>query len=368
MEFTLTSGDLAKAIGLIKGVIEQRTTIPIIGHVLLDTAGGKLTITGTNMDMEASIVEPAEIIAHGRTTVPGHVLFGLAKSLPKTKLATLKIEDHRAILTCGKSRYDLGTLAADDFPIMAAVDGGATITLPASDLRAGLSATRSNASDEETRFYLAGVHVTTENGKLAFVATNGHQLSQFVTDVDQDDDLPPNIIIPSSAVQNILAVIEGSDGEVTMKITGRRIEVTCGSVRLVSKLIEGTYPDYRRVIPRYNSEPNFTASAAEVSEAVNRLATIVMGNDKINPAVKITTNGSAIDVSLRGQNTGSETIDAVIGAKTEFGANVKYLTAMIGLWPNGSTLKVTAPDAGSPILIMSDDLPNQTQVLMPMRA
>lgn len=366
MEITLTAGALAKAIGHVKGVIESRTTIPIISNVMIDTSSGKLSITGTSLDMEASVFEPAEIIAHGRTTVPGHVLFGLAKSLPKTKLATIKVDGDRAVLTCGKSRYDLGTLPADDFPIMEGVIGGVSITVPSTELSAALSATRHTVSTEETRFYLKGVHVTNENDRLVFVSTDGHRLIRVLTEIPQGE--MPHVIIPTEAVQNIISISDSFDGDVTIAVNAHKIEVTAGPVRFVSKLIAGQYPDYGRVIPRYNSEPNFTASAADMADCIGRLATIVMGNDKLNPAVKIATNGSAIDVSLRGQNQGVETIDAVIGAKTEFGANVKYLTDLIGLWPSGATLKVTAPDMGSPILIVSDDMPSQTQVLMPMRA
>lgn len=370
MEITLAAGDFATAIGLVKGVVPSRTTFPILSNVMIDTSSGKLCITGTCLDMEASIFEPAEIITHGKITVPGHVLFGLVKSLPKTKLVTLKIKDgsDRVVLTCGKSVYELGALPVDDFPIMEGVsgEGEVSITIAASVLKSALAATRNCASDEETRYYLKGVHVTQEDSRLTFVATDGFRLVRIVTDVVQSSEMP-HVIIPSDAVQNILSIIDGIAGDVTMTMDGLKIEVVAGSVRLVSRLIAGTYPDYGRVIPRYNSDPSFTAKSSDMADAIGRLSTIVMGNVKINPAAKIATNGTAIDVSLRGMNQGTETIDAEIGSKTEFGASVKFLSEMIGLWPSSAILKFTAPDARSPILIMSDDAPHQTQVIMPMK-
>lgn len=368
MEFTLASGDFAAALSAIKGVVPSRTTIPILSNVLLDTSSGKLGITASCMDMEASLYEPAEIISHGRTTLPGHVLFGIVKSLPKTKLVTLKMEGDRAVLTCGKSVYNLGTLPAEEFPVMEPVDDGVTITMASSDLKSALDATRGSASTDASRYYLQGVHLAIDGGNLAFVATDGHRLVRAIRDVTGLPKSIPHIIVPSPAVAVIASLVGSSDEPVTITANARKISVNVGSVRLVAKLIEGQYPDYLRVIPKYRNDPSFTAPVSDLSDCVTRISSLLTGDGRLNPAARIATNGSSVNVTLGSQNSGNETIDASVGDSTVFNISIFYLSDMIGLWPSTATLAITAPDAGSPILITSADVPSLTQVIMPMRA
>jgi DNA polymerase-3 subunit beta len=368
MEFTLASGDFAAALSTIKGVIPSRSTIPILNNVLLDTSSGKLRIVASCLEMEASIHEPAEIVSHGMTTIHGQVLFGIVKALPKTKLVTLKMDGDRAVLSCGKSVYNLGTLPCEDFPGMAGVGADAiTVRMPASALKSALDATRGSVSTDATRYYLQGVHLANDGGRLAFVSTDGHRLVCVESDVIDLPSKIPHIIIPSAAVAVIASMIDGSKDMVTITASGKKIAVESGQVNLIAKLIEGEFPDYRRVIPRYNAEPNFKATASEMDGCVSRISSILTGEQRINPAARISTNGSSIEIAMGGQNSGIETVDAEIFDPTMFGVSISYLSDMLGLWPGTATLSITAPDAGSPILITSPDVPNQTQVIMPMR-
>lgn len=364
MEITLTAGDLASAIAVVKGVVSKRETIPILNNVLLDTASGQLTITGSSLDVEVSVSEPVEIVEHGRITVPGHVLFGLAKALPKTKLATLKIDGDRAILACGKSRYDLGTLPADDFPSLSGTTaaGAIAVTLPADVLRNALSATRhAHSVEDKAYFYLCGTHVTSEDDCLVFVATDRFKLVHIQTGVPFECAVP-NVILPSDTVQAIIAIADKAAGDVTLTIDSSKIELAAGSIRLISKLLAGTYPDYKRVIPAGTDAPNFTAAAAGLADAIGRMGLVAGGSSP----TKVKTNGTAIDLAIKGNNHGVETVEAAIGRSTEFLAPISCLSQLIELWPAGADLKFAMEGGGKPILITSDAAPNQKQIVMPM--
>ena len=250
MEFTLEAGELARIVGLVKGMVPARTTIPILSNILIEAADGSVNIRATCLDMEASASAIAEVVTPGAVTVPGHVLHSLAKSLPKTKLATFKLDDgSRPVLTCGKSRYELRALDPGDFPSANPIGKSAVrFSMPGPDLVALLAGTLPSVeTDAKTRYYLCGVFLHVYKDNLVAVSTDGHRMARIASDVPPGAAGMPAIIIPTGAAQEIVAM--AGDSDVDIAITPTCIEVMTDKSRLWSKLVDGTYPDYQRVIP-----------------------------------------------------------------------------------------------------------------------
>lgn len=371
MEFTIEAGELSRIIGYVRGIVPSRTTIPILNNVRVSCNGGSLSITATNLCVEATAVAVCAVVTAGEITIPGHTLFGIAKALPKTKLMTVKIDDYRAIVTSGKSRYSLHTFPADDFPLMPQVEDDANhirVSMPVSDLRISLDATRSAAGDEPTRMYLNGVHVCIEGNSLAFVTTDGHRLIRRLGSLPHGIENLTPAIIPNEVVREIASMMAVSEGDASVAISNSKISVAANGNTLIAKLIEGTYPDYMRVIPR-SSHASLAVNAGVMSEAIDRLSVVYSGTDTKAPVATCTAKGKTIELTAGSSTSGfgSETIDAEVFESCEFSASAKYLSEMLKLWPSTATLEITSASLGSPILIVSKDEPSITHVLMPMK-
>lgn len=367
MEVSLTAGDLAATVGLVKGIVPAKNTIPILNNVMLSARGSILSVTGTSLDIEGTATVACDVAREGRVTVPGHVLFGLAKALPRTKSLTLSINDGRAILTCGSSRYDLRTLPPDEFPIVNVDETQAqSFSIKSDDLKAALEATARCASTADDRIYLNGVFLCNEGGKLTCVATDSHRLARYYAGDAPIDDLR-GVIIPSGMVAQMMNVLSSGAVFVDLVITPERIAIITKDVRVVSKLIAGTYPDYMRVIPTArNSPPNVHVGAGDLAEAAARISVVYSAADTKAPVARCTTNGGTFDLSAGRDDNGTEHIDAEIDQSCDFGVSARYLTEMVGMWPSSARLSISAPTPGSPILFTSTDLPQQTHVIMPM--
>lgn len=369
MEFTIEAGELARVVGLVKGMVPPRTTIPILGHVLIEAKNGSVKISATCLEMEASATATAEVITPGAITVPGTVLFGLAKSLPKTKLATIQRDgDDRPVLTCGKSRYELRALDVGEFPIATPMDDGAVrFYMPSADLGSILAATLPAVSTEETRYYLNGVFLHVANRRLAAYSTDGHRLVRVIANETPRDALGmPAVIIPTAAVREIIAM--AGDDTVDVAVSKLRIEVKTARSRLSARLIDGTYPDCERLFPVHSASVA-NVDRDELSEAVARAALVYAGGNNQRPVIRCSVNGGTLDLSSGdgGTDHGTESIDATDHQSgATFGIAANYLSQMVDLWPPKSRIVFQTEGAGRPVMLTSADAPNQTHVIMPM--
>ena len=368
MEFTIEAGELARVAGLVKGMVPARTTIPILNNILIEATGRLIRVSATCLEMEASAVATAEVITQGSITVPGQVLFGLAKALPKTKLATFNIDgDARPVLTCGKSRYELRALDAGEFPIATPMDDDAVrFSIPGAHLLELLGGTLPSASAEEVRVYLNGVLLNIDNNRLTAVSTNGHVMARvFATETPDGALAIAPSIIPTSAVREIIAMLGNDDVDVA--ISKKRIEVRTPQSTLSARLVDGKFPDYLRVIPS-QSATVANIDRDELSEAVARAALVYAGGKAGNTCIRCTVNGGTLDLSSGNGQTdqGAESVEALDHKSgATFGIAAGYLSQMVDLWPAKSRIVFQTQNNG-PVMLTSPDAPNQTHVIMQM--
>ena len=395
MHVTLPGGDLARLVGRIRGAVPARTTIPILGHIHLTAADGLLTARGTSLDVEMTASVPATVAIPGTRCIPADVLGTVAARLDKDDEVTLAAQRDTVKVSTGRSRYALSTLSAEDFPASKPVGGTAVeFESDADALRALLAGPRIAMPSGDHRSYLNGIHLAVgpapDGGGgaavLLAVSTDGHKLiAAWMPCPDGAAglaDLGGTIIVPRHAVPLILDLLkapgtgESEAGQVSIQISASRIAVERGGTRLVSQLVDGTFPDWRRVVPQ-RCEHGLEVEPAEVIAAATRLMAVHTGRghsvalrpfapggrlpEGESPGATITAAGGERGAS------GEEAVAArVLGAPRDVGVNAAYLAELLGLWPGEEPVTMTWQDAGSPIRIERAGV-SLLQVVMPMR-
>lgn len=367
MQFTANVGDILRALNLVSTVVQARSTIPIVTHVLIRATSGLVTIVGTDLDRECSTAAPADVEKEGAATVPASILRGIVSKLPKS--GTLKVEldskKSRVSVVSGRGRYALSTLPAEDFPEANTAEGS-NFQIDARRFRALLEATIGSVSTEETRYYLRGVFLHIYDGGLVAVSTDGHRLCLRSMDLPAGAESIPGIIIPASAVNTLLTLLDGVDEDVSAWVTGARMWVKTPQAVFATRLIDGTYPDYRRVIPRSDG-PAITICGIEFASAIGRAMETAPETKAVAAGLVCTPDGMKISVGQHGEETAVEHIDGEFRADApDVAANARYLVAMTKAWGD-APIDIHIPDQGGPILFTSKDLPEQTYVIMPMR-
>ncbi|MGS1093074.1 DNA polymerase III subunit beta [Aquamicrobium terrae] len=359
---------LLPALALVSRVVERRNTIPILSNILLAADMGTLTLTTTDLDMEMTTARPCQLAGKAiSTTLPAAHLHDIVRKLPEGCEVQLSGDEQAWTISGGRSRFQISCLPASDFPAMTRADLTATFTLPVEVLKHMIETVRFAISTEETRYYLNGIHWHVgENGTLIAVATDGHRLARHVSVLPEAADFP-GIIVPRKTVDSILKMLP-EKGSVTVGIAPTRIVVTLedGTV-LVSKLIDGTYPDYQRVVPQGNQN-RYIVDRAALLAAVDRVSTI-------------STTGRAIrfnfgdgELALTAHNpdagTGEDAIPVVMeaGQPVEIGFNGRYCLDLLNA-TQAENLLVELGDAGAPARLLPQDAGDNPPyfVLMPMR-
>lgn len=367
MKFSVTVGELARALGLIGGVVSVKTTIPILTHVLIKTSEGRVSLTATDLERECTAEAPAEIVDPGTDVFHGAVLKSIVSSLPKA--ATLTISrvpgEGRALLVCSRARYRVGTLEAEDFPTAKVADG-ISFKIDAKKFRALLESTIGSASSESTRYYLCGVYLHIAHGALVAVSTDGHRLCKRSMDVPAGATELPGAIIPSASVTTLMALLEGIEGDVTMWVTKSRLWLRTPHAEFSTSLINGNYPDYGRVIPQFNGSAA-TLPSADFCAAVERAANALPDTKIVVAGLRIGDDGLFVEVGPRGEEAAIEHIEAECHQTgADIGFNSKYLAAMTKVW-GGAPIDMHVGGAGDPAVFTSKAIPEQLYVIMPMR-
>ncbi len=371
MRVTLERSNLLKALAHVHRVVERRNTIPILANVLLRCEGGSLRLKATDLDLEVLETIPADVARSGGTTVPAHMLYDIIRKLPEGSEVSLEAQtDGRALaIRSGRSEFSLQMLPEVDFPDLTAGTFKVAFALPAADLRGLIDRTQFAISTEETRYYLNGIylHLVTVGATkmLRAVATDGHRLAQAQIEAPADVGAMPGVIVPRKTVGEIQKLIEGIDAEVRIEISDTKIRVTFGDVVLTSKLIDGTFPDYAKVIPKGNDKV-LKVDRGQFSEAVDRVSTIASERGR---AVKLALSDGKLVLSVNNPDSGSATEELGVDFSSEpieIGFNSKYLLDIAAQLRSGTAVFRLA-DAGSPTLLQDGDDPNALFVLMPMR-
>lgn len=371
MKVTVERGALLKSLGHVHRVVERRNTIPILSNVLIRAEAGELSLRATDLDLEVTESIAADVAHPGATTVPAHVLYDIVRKLPDGAQVSLEMsgEAGQILIRSGRSRFNLQALPESDFPDLASGDMGHRFTVGAVDLKRLIEKTQFAISTEETRYYLNGIYLHTmeSNGRpvLRAVATDGHRLARVETDAPAAAAGMPGVIIPRKAVAEIIKLIDDAGEQVTVELSPNKIRLALGSVVLTSKLIDGTFPDYQRVIPSGNDK-RLVVDKGDFAAAVDRVSTI---SSERGRAVKMALSDGRLTLSVTNPDSGSaiEEIEVDYDAPAiDIGFNARYLLDIAGQLEGDTALFLLA-DPGSPTLIQDREGANALYVLMPMR-
>jgi DNA polymerase-3 subunit beta len=371
MKVTLERNHLLKSLGHVHRVVERRNTYPILANVLLKAADGRIDLRATDLDIEVTENVPAMVGTAGTTTVPAHTLYEIVRKLSDG--AEVKLETQggeQMLLTSGRSRFNLACLSPDSFPDLKSGTFTHTFTLPATTLRELIERTQFAISNEETRYYLNGIYLhTLEVGGttvLRAVATDGHRMARAETDAPDGAKGMPGIIIPKKTVGEVQKLVDGADGEITVEVSDTKIRFTLDGIVLLSKLIEGTFPDYERVTPK-NNDKTMNVDRATFATAVDRVSTIA--SERGGKAVKLSMKDGQLELSVTNPDHGTATEELAVDFEPEsfeIGFNARYLLDIIGQIRSDNAV-FQFNDAGSPTLVREDGEAKALYVLMPMR-
>jgi DNA polymerase-3 subunit beta len=366
MKATIERAVLLKSLGHVQSVVERRNTIPILSNVLMEAReDGSLRLMATDLDLQVDESVPADVSQPGATTVSAHTFFDIVRKLPEGSQVELTAAEGKMQVIAGRSRFNLSTLPRDDFPVIAEGDLPTRFELPAATLRQIIEKTRFAISSEETRYYLMGIFFHVVDDQLRAAATDGHRLARVTIAKPDGADGMPDVIVPRKAVQELYRLLEELEGTVEISLSPTKIRFGLGSAILTSKLIDGTFPDYSRVIPTANDKL-LKLDPKSFSAGVDRVSTIASEKTR---AVKISLDRDKVTLSVTSPENGlaTEELAADYGADSiEIGFNAKYLLDILGEI-DGDTVEVHLADAAAPTLLRENDKSNALYVLMPMR-
>ncbi|MDQ0249024.1 DNA polymerase-3 subunit beta [Sphingomonas kyeonggiensis] len=353
----------------VQSVVERRNTIPILSNVLIEAQpGGALRLMATDLDLQIDETIAAAVDQPGAITVPAHTLFDIVRKLPEGAQVELSAAEGRITVNAGRARFTLATLPRDDFPMIAEGELPTVFELPAETLKQIIDKTRFAISTEETRYYLNGIylHVVDEaTPVLRAAATDGHRLARVTVARPDGADSMPGVIIPRKCVGELRKLLDEVDGSVGVSLSNSKIRFDLGQAILTSKLIDGTFPDYTRVIPTANDKL-LKLDPKSFMEGVDRVSTIATEKTR---AVKMALERDKIILSVTSPENGAaaEEVPGDYAAQGfEIGFNSRYLMDILNQI-EGDSVEVHLADAAAPTLIRENDKSPALYVLMPMR-
>lgn len=371
MHLALERNHLLKALGHVQRVVETRNTYPILANVLLWADGSTLGLRATDLDIEVTDGIPANVIRAGRTTVSAKKLYEVIRKLDGAEVKLDADGSGNMLVVSGRSRFNLPCIGPESYPDLKSGAFSSEFDIPIADLRELLDRTAFAASTEETRYYLNGIHLHplegAEGTMIRAVATDGHRLARTEVKAPAGAASLPSIIVPRKTVTELQKLLDAADGEtVHVEVSDSKIRVRSGEVILVSKLIEGTFPDYERVTPK-NNDKRLSVDRKELETAVDRVSTIA--SDKGGKAVKMSARDGALVVSVTNPDHG----EARDEMRAEFdvdgfeiGFNARYLQDILGQLRTES-MEFLFSEPGSPTLLKETGDGKALYVLMPMR-
>jgi len=297
--------------------------------------------------------------------VSAHTLFDIVRKLPEGSQVELNAAEGKMQLSAGRARFNLSTLPRDDFPVIAEGDLPTRFELPAATLRQIIDKTRFAISTEETRYYLMGIFLHIADDQLKAAATDGHRLARVTVGKPDGADGMPDVIVPRKCVAELRKLLEELEGTVEVSMSATKIRFGLGSAVLTSKLIDGTFPDYNRVIPTANDKL-LKLDPKTFAQGVDRVSTIASEKTR---AVKMNVDRDKVTLSVTSPESGTATeeLAADYGSDgIEIGFNARYLLDILGEI-DGDTVEVHLADAAAPTLLRENDKSEALYVLMPMR-
>jgi DNA polymerase-3 subunit beta len=364
MKFSASRETVLKPLQAVIGVVERRQTMPILSHVLLSVADGRLKVTATDLEVELVAETEVDAEAPGETTVPGRKLHDIIRALPDGCKVDLSQTGERVQLKAGRSKFTLATLQAGDFPTVDDIAADHEMKLSQSDLHWLIDKTQFSMAQQDVRYYLNGLLLETEGSKLRAVATDGHRLALAEIDLSTPAAKDEQVIVPRKGVLELNRLIDG-EGELGIQLGSNHIRVETDGTRLTSKLIDGRFPEYGRVIPKKVAAV-VKAARSELSQALQRTA--ILSNEKYR-GVRLELSADSVVVSANNpeQEEATETVGVEYsGDEMEIGFNVNYLLDALAA-VDGDAVELHVTDGNSSCLVTAPGMERTKYVVMPMR-
>ncbi len=371
MKASIERSALLKAMSRAQSVVERRNTIPILANVLIEAEGETVNFRATDLDIEVIDKSPAMVEQAGATTVPAHMLHEIVRKLPDGAMVALSDDgtSGRMEITAGRSHFSLATLPREDFPVMASSEYDCNFAAKAPVLRRLFDKAKFAISTEETRYYLNGVYMHASQGAdglvLRCVATDGHRLARIDADLPIGAEELPGVIVPRKTVAELGKLLGDDDASIAVSVSETKIRFATPEITLTSKVIDGTFPDYTRVIPTGNTK-RLEVDAAEFARAVDRVSTV---SSERSRAVKLSLDEDRLVLSVNAPDSGAaeEELAVAYGDEhLEIGFNAKYLLEIANQVDRENAVFMFN-SSGDPTLMREGNDDSAIYVVMPMR-
>lgn len=371
MKLSIERGTLLRALAQAQSVVERRNTIPILANVLIEAEEDTVSFRATDLDIEVVDKTPAKVERAGATTANAVMLHDIVRKLPDGALVKLTDDsaEQRLTVEAGRAHFTLSTLPREDFPVMAATDYGANFTAPAPILRRLFDKSKFAISNEETRYYLNGVYMhvaeSEEGPVLRCVATDGHRLARVDAEVPVGAEDMPGVIVPKKTVGELRKLLDDDDAQIAVSVSETKVRFATPEITLVSKVIDGTFPDYARVIPTANPR-EMKVEAREFAEAVDRVATV---SSERSRAVKLALDEDRLVLSVTAPDAGAAEEELTVDYphdRLEIGFNAKYLLEIASQVDRENAV-FRFNSSGDPTLMQEGGDSSAIYVVMPMR-
>ncbi len=369
LEVTIDRAVLLRSLGHVQSVVERRGTVPILSNIRFEAQGDTVEMTATDMDIAVVEQISAQVARAGTVTIPAHTFYEIVRKLPEGAEIRIRQKESKVTISAGSPRFSLATLPVEDFPAIAEGELAHSFVLSGRECKALIEKTRFAMSTEETRYYLNGVylHQVEQDGQsvLRAVATDGHRLARVEVPCPAGASEMPGVIIPRKTIGELAKLIEQEVDEVKFSLSETKLRVVCGKAVLVSKLIDGNFPDYERVIPQKN-ENLLEVPTAAFARAVDRVSVISAEKTR---GIKLAVDAGKLVLSASSpeQGTAQEELEASYAADPiEIGFNSRYLLEVL-TQIEGDTVQVLLHDSAAPAVIRDASVSGVLYVIMPMR-
>lgn len=364
MKLTANREQILSVLQSVIGVVERRQTMPILANVLLSARNDRLSVTGTDLEVELVASTAVTVQQPGDITVPGRKLLEIFRALPEETPVTLAVEGDRVQLRAGRSRFTLGSLPAAEFPVVDEIEGQQVLTVDQGEFRRLLDKTHFSMAQQDVRYYLNGLLLETDGTALRAVATDGHRLALCETELREKAPVAQQVIVPRKGVLELHRIL-GTEGTIELAIGARHVRAQIGDIRFTSKLIDGRFPEYGRVIPSAPSKI-VLADRAPLRQSLQRTA--ILSNEKYR-GIRLTVRSALLTLQAHNpeQEEAEDQLEVIYeGGEVEIGFNVNYLLDALGAL-DVDQVEIGLTDANSSCVIRAPGNIDTKYVVMPMR-
>ena len=364
MKLTATREDILTPLQSVIGVVERRQTTPVLANVLLAARDVRISITGTDLEVELVAASQANVSQAGDITVPGRKLLDIFRSLPEKTSVALSTEGERVSLRAGRSRFTLSSLPASEFPLVDEINAQQTLTVSQGEFRRLIDKTHFSMAQQDVRYYLNGLLLETDGKTLRAVATDGHRLALCETELSAKAKTSQQVIVPRKGVLELQRIL-GSEGDIELAVGTNHVRAQIGDIRFTSKLIDGRFPEYGRVIP---VNPSRTVEAERESLKLALQRTAILSNEKYR-GIRLTARPGLLVIQAHNPEQEEAEDQVEVNYKdeeVEIGFNVNYLLDALGAI-DGDKVEIGLTDSNSSCLIHAPGTTHTKYVVMPMR-